>query len=218
MSGPAADNVKFYPQKEERLNIATHAIGFILACLGLILLLEKTLPSSDYILVFSISLFGICLCLLFAASTLYHRSVEPRLRSRWRTMDHAAIYLLIAGSYTPFTLITLKGNTGLLICSIVWFLAFIGILLKTRFTGRFKFLSTVSYMLMGWQIIFVIRPLLDNLPDGGVFWLFAGGLAYTLGSVLYLMKKLPYHHAIFHVFVLAGSACHYMAVYYFVIP
>lgn len=207
----------FSPQ-EEKLNIISHAIGLLLSVVAFILLLQKSLASENLMIIISFNVFGISLIILYTASTFYHSAKEPIARKRLNIFDHSAIYVLIAGTYTPFTLVTLQGNYGWVIFFISWSLAFAGIILKLFFTGRYKILSTSAYVLMGWLIVFVIKPLLSNLSEDGVNWLFAGGIAYTIGAVLYSIKKIKYNHAIFHVFVLIGSFCHFISVYFHIIP
>jgi hemolysin III len=164
------------------------------------------------------AVFGLSMIGLYASSTFYHLSKDPALRTRMRIVDHASIYLLIAGTYTPFTLITLGGISGWVVFAVSWSMALTGIVLKIFFTGRFQLLSTLMYVFMGWIIIFVMKPLVTNLPLEGVYWLIAGGIAYTVGAILYSIRKIHFNHAIFHVFVLIGSFCHFMAVYFWVLP
>ena len=174
----------------------------------------------------SFSIFGASLMVLYGASTIYHSATDPVLRSRLRVLDHASIYVLIAGTYTPFTLVTLNQpdgwnghwTIGWTIFTVSWALAVSGIILKLFFTGRFKKTSTAMYVLMGWMIIFAIEPVIDRLPAEGLNWLVAGGIAYTVGAILYGIKAIKLNHAIFHFFVLAGSACHFIAVYFYVLP
>lgn len=209
--------IHFYSKKEEVLNVVTHAFGIALSVLGLILLIQKSIHHSNPVYFASAVVFGLSLLLLYTASTVYHSASKKRWRYRLNILDHSAIYILIAGTYTPFSLITLSGTTGWIIFSVVWGIALIGVSLKLFFTGKFKVISTIMYVLMGWIIIFAIKPLLENLPSGGLFWLFAGGAFYTLGAVLFLIEKLKFNHAIFHVFVLAGSFAHFMAIYDYVL-
>ena len=164
----------------------------------------------------SFSIFGASLIILFAASTIYHSSKKPELRSRLRIIDHASIYILIAGTYTPFALITLHGTIGWAIFGTTWGLALIGIILKLFFTGKYSIISTITYVLMGWIIVFAIKPLIHNLPLSGLIWLLAGGILYTIGAILYSLKKLKFNHAIFHIFVLFGAFCHFVAVFFYV--
>ncbi len=205
-----------YSDKEEKLNIATHAFGFLLSVIAFPFLVLKAMLLEGFWKPVSILIFGFSLIILYAASTFYHAATKPKLRRRLNIFDHAAIYVLIAGTYTPFTIITLEGNTGWIIFGLTWFFALTGIILKLFFTGKFDKLSTIMYVLMGWQIVFAISPLLEKLSVEGLFWLFAGGVFYTVGAVLYSIKKIPYNHAIFHFFVLAGSLSHFISIYYYV--
>lgn len=207
-----------YSVAEERFNIASHATGLVLSVIGLVFLLAQSSNFDDVRYVFSCAIFGLSLVALYAASTWYHSTSEPEKRRRRRVVDHAAIYLLIAGTYTPFTLITLEGPVGNTMFTVAWTMAFFGIGLKLIYTGRFKLLSTLMYVLMGWLMVFAIDPLIENLPRNGLLWLAAGGIAYTLGAVLYSFERIHYSHAIFHIFVLLGSASHFISVYYYVLP
>jgi hemolysin III len=168
--------------------------------------------------VVTFSIFGASLIFLYAASTLYHSAKKPELRRRLRIIDHASIYVLIAGTYTPFALVTLKGPVGWMIFGVSWGLALSGMILKLFFTGKYHLASTLMYVFMGWIIIFAIKPLIENLSYGGLFWLFAGGAAYTLGAILYSIKKIQFNHAIFHIFVLLGSFSHFVSVYFYILP
>jgi hemolysin III len=165
----------------------------------------------------SFSIFGLSLLFLYGSSTIYHSSKNVVRRGKLRILDHVSIYVLIAGTYTPFTLITLQGMTGWVIFSVSWLMALTGIILKFFFTGKYHLLSTLMYVFMGWLILFAIGPLIDKLPSAGLSWLVAGGVSYTLGAVLYSIKKMRFNHAIFHVFVLLGSSCHFLAVYFYVV-
>lgn len=211
-------NCKYYSPKEERLNVISHGLGLVLSVLGLVLLVMRSLQFSNAILTTAFVVYGISLITLYSASTFYHRTQNPRLRYRLKVFDHIAIFILIAGTYTPFSLVTLSGTTGWIILIVAWIIAFLGAILKIFFTGRFKILSTLMYVGMGWIIIFAIKPLLENLDMAGVWWLFAGGLAYTMGAIFYNLSRLKYNHAIFHIFVLAGSFCHFISIYYYVTP
>jgi hemolysin III len=210
--------VKYYSLLEERLNIASHALGLLLSIAALPALVARALSHGDGWQLASFSVFAISMIALYAASTAYHLSREPALRSRLRTVDHASIYLLIAGTYTPFALVTLRGPVGWAIFGVTWGMAVTGIALKLFFTGRFELASTLVYIFMGWLIVFFIGPLMDALPVGGMLWLLAGGVAYTLGAVLYSIGRVPLNHALFHLFVLAGSMCHFVAVSLYVLP
>ena len=156
--------------------------------------------------------------LLYGASTLYHALPAPRWKRCLRVFDHAAIFLLIAGTYTPFMLVSLRGPWGWSLFGVVWALAVAGIVLKVFFTGRFRLLSTLIYLFMGWLVLIAIKPLVEALPHGSLVLLFAGGAAYSAGTVFYVWKRLPYHHAVWHLFVLAGSICHFFAVFASLVP
>ena len=212
------EEITDYPPKEEKINIITHAFGLILSLLATPLLIVHASINGNVWHIVSFSIYGASLIILYAASTLYHSAKKPKIRKRLNVFDHASIYVLIAGTYTPFTLVTLNGAWGWTIFGITWGLALTGIILKLFFTGKYDILSTIMYILMGWVVLFAIKPLLNNLDFDGVLWLFAGGISYTIGAVLYSIKKIEYNHAIFHLFVLIGSFCHFMAVYYYVLP
>jgi hemolysin III len=206
----------YYSPLEERMNIYTHGIGLLLCILALILLVIRSSNIGNIWHIVSFSVFGTSLILLYAASTLYHSSKELSLRKRLNILDHASIYILIAGTYTPFTMVTLNGSLGWVLFGVTWGIALIGIILKLFFTGKYNRVSTLAYILMGWVIVFGIKSLLRNLPEPGIYWLFSGGLAYTIGAIFYSIKKIPFNHAIFHVWVMVGSFCHFIAVYQYV--
>ena len=210
--------IKTYSEKEEKLNVLTHGFGLLLSVIALFLLIVKSIKSENTTIITSFIIYGLSLIILYAASTFYHAAKAPELRYKLNIFDHASIYVLIAGTYTPFTLVTLEGWVGWTIFGISWGLALIGVILKLFYTGKYDRISTIAYVLMGWLIVFAIKPLLANLSTEGLIWLFAGGVLYTTGAVLYSIEKIKYNHAIFHIFVLAGSFSHFMAVYYHVIP
>lgn len=203
---------------EEVMNAVTHGIGTVLAIIGLVLLTIFAYLYGEIWHILSFSIYGTTLVLLYLASTLYHSFSNERLKYRFKILDHCAIYLLIAGTYTPFTLVPLHGVLGWTVFGIVWGLAILGIVLKVFFIGRFKVISTMCYLFMGWMMLLAIKPLIATVAAGGVMWLIVGGLFYTLGTVFYLWSKLPYHHAIWHLFVLAGSISHFVAVFFYVLP
>ncbi len=205
-----------YSPREEFFNIVTHGFGLVASLIGLLLLILKssTIGSMWYIISFVI--YGISLVTLYAASTFYHASKEPLLRYKLNIFDHASIYILIAGTYTPFALITLHGKVGWWIFGVNWTFALTGIILKLFFTGKYTKLSTLMYVLMGWMIVFAINPLISNLSSEGLFWLVTGGVLYTLGAVFFMIEKLKFNHVIFHVFVLLGSFTQFISVYYYV--
>ncbi|MCD8446694.1 PAQR family membrane homeostasis protein TrhA [Tenacibaculum finnmarkense] len=205
-----------YSNIEEKLNVLTHGFGLLLAMIALPLLILKSVFYQGFWQIASFSIFGFSLIILYAASTFYHAAKNAKIRRRLNIFDHAAIYVLIAGSYTPFCLVVLPEKTGWYLFIFVWLFALIGVILKLFFTGKFDKLSTALYLIMGWQVIFLINPLMENLPYNGLFYLIAGGVFYTIGAVLYSIKKVPYNHAIFHVFVLLGSFSHFWAIYKYV--
>ncbi len=193
--------------QEEVASIVTHAIGIAVAIASLVAMI--LVAAGDPRKVVSAAIFGTSLILLYTSSTLYHSFSSPRWKSRFQTFDHICIYLLIAGSYTPITLITLKGAWGWSLFGTVWGIALGGILLKTLWKGRKdNWFSTALYILMGWIVVIAMGPLIREMPTGGLIWLVAGGLAYTLGVIFYVWDRLPFNHAIWHLFVLGGSLCH----------
>ena len=212
------DTTNHYSPLEEKTNIVSHAIGLGLSIIALLLMLLRASGSGNILHIISAGIFGVSLIALYAASTFYHSAKDPKKRARLRINDHATIYILIAGTYTPFTLVTLNGWVGWTIFGISWGMAISGVILKLFFTGRYNVLSTLMYVFMGWIIIFAFKPLVNSLAPDGLFWLVAGGVAYTTGAVIYSIKMIPFNHAIFHLFVLLGSFCHFVSVYFYVLP
>ena len=212
------NGIEYYSPIEESINIISHAIGLILSIVALVLLVRHANLHGNAWHVVSFAIFGLSLISLYAASTFYHSAKKPNLRSRLRIVDHATIYVLIAGTYTPFTLVTLKGTIGWVIFGISWGLALTGIILKLFFTGKYDLISTIMYVFMGWVIVFAIKPLIHHLPLEGLLWLFAGGISYTIGAILYSINKIKFNHAIFHMLVLIGSFCHFVSVFFYVLP
>ena len=206
-----------YSPAEEKWNIRTHAFGLVLSLLGTFLLLRHAIRDGEFLHILTFGLFGMGLVTLYLASTFYHSSSNLKLRRKLKILDHASIYILIASSYTPFALNTIGGKLGWNIFIGSWSMALLGVLIKIFSAGKYKGLSTLLYVLMGWAIVFAIEALLAKLPPLGIRWLFAGGLAYTAGAILYSFKQIPYNHALFHVFVLMGSYCHFHAVYFYVL-
>jgi len=207
-----------YSVNEERVNVISHGIGLLLSIIALFFLIYKSVKyGSDYH-IFSAVVFGISLILLYTASTLYHNSTKEKLRKRLNVFDHASIFILIAGSYTPFLLISLRGTLGWRFFIFIWIVAFIGVVLKLFFFGKYSILSTIMYVLMGWVIVFVIKTLINSMGVNGVYWLFAGGILYTIGAIIYSINKIKMNHAIFHIFVLLGSISHFISIYFYVLP
>ena len=195
---------------EELASVITHALAAILSIIGLVAMV--LVSNGEPLRVISACIFGICLILLYSSSALYHSVSNHKAKSFFQILDHACIYLLIAGSYTPLTLVGLQGAWGWSIFGIVWFCAIAGILLKTCIRGKKDSkLSTALYLVMGWLIVIAFKPLMDNIPPAGVAWIVAGGLTYSLGIIFYAWEKLIFNHAIWHLFVLGGSACHVVA-------
>lgn len=203
-----------YAASEERLNIWSHAFGLLLSIIAFPFLVIKSLNFDGFWKPTSFIVYGLSLIILYAASTFYHAAKEPKTRRKSNIFDHAAIYVLIAGSYTPFCLVGLDTNLGYYMFLFVWLFALVGIILKFFFTGRFNKLSTAMYLLMGWQVVFLISPLEESLAAFSFNFLFIGGVFYSVGAVFYMLTKLPYNHAIFHLFVLLGSFSHFLAIYY----
>ena len=200
------------------MNIISHLIGFILSIAALALLTTYSSLFGSVMHIVSMSIFGTSLLILYAASTFYHSAKSPRLRKKLQIFDHASIYILIAGTYTPFALITLGGAMGWTLFGVIWGLALSGVILKFFYTGRFTVLSTIMYVFMGWIALFAINSLIANLEVGGILLLVVGGISYTIGGVLCSIEKLKFNHAIFHVFVLLGSICHFFSVFLYLIP
>lgn len=204
--------------REEIVNSLTHGLGLVLSVVGLIVLIVLAALRGTRWHVVSVSIYGATLVLLYAASTLYHAFRSPRVKRVFKVLDHSAIYLLIAGTYTPFTLITLRGPWGWTLFGLVWGLAVAGIVFKALFVDHFVIASTIVYIAMGWLVVIAIKPVMARVPNGGLLWLLAGGLCYTIGVAFFAARRLPYGHAIWHLFVLGGSISHYCAVLFYVLP
>jgi len=198
--------------REEIASALTHGLGAVAALAGSAVLITLAAIHGDGWQLFSSIVFGVALLLLYTASTLYHAIQHPVAKGRLKVFDHCAIYLLIAGTYTPFMLIGLRGPWGWGMFTAIWILAFAGVVFKLFFTGRFKALSTGIYIAMGWLIVVAIKPMLAAIDLGTLGWLLAGGLSYTLGTYFYHRESIRYSHAIWHLFVIGGSVCHFVAV------
>lgn len=204
-------------QSDERLNTASHFVGAALALAGLVVLVVRASELGDPWKIISFSVYGVTLTALYVFSTLYHAS-SGKAKAILQKFDHCAIYFLIAGTYTPFTLVTLRGDWGWSLFGIIWGLAIIGTLQEILVITMRRMLSVFIYLLMGWLVIIAIRPLVRVLPVAGIALMIAGGLSYTVGVVFYsLDKKISYGHETFHCFVLAGSICHYLAIILYVL-
>jgi hemolysin III len=202
----------------EIANSVTHGIGALLAIAGLVLLVVFAVIYGNAWHVVSVSIYGATLVLLYLSSTLYHAIQTPETKRILRIIDHSAIYLLIAGTYTPFTLVTLQGTRGWVMFGIIWGLALLGILYKVFFINRHVVISTLFYLVMGWMIVFSIGDLYRGLSTGGIILLGAGGLSYTLGMIFYAGRERLLMHAVWHLFVLGGSICHFFAIFFYVLP
>lgn len=201
-----------FDPRDEIASALTHGLGAVAALAGGAVLITLAALHGDAWQLGAAIVFGVSLLLLYVASTLYHAIQHPRSKGRLKVFDHCAIYLLIAGTYTPFTLIGLRGPWGWGLFAAIWTLAIAGVVFKLFYTGRFKLLSTGIYIAMGWLVVVAIKPLLESLDAWTLGWLLAGGIFYTLGTVFYHRESIRYSHAIWHMFVIAGSVCHYIAV------
>jgi len=207
-----------YPFWEEFVNVLSHGVGLLLSIAALTLMVVFASLDGNAWHIVGAAIFGASLVVLYLASTLFHGVRKPDVRKWLNVFDHAAIYILIAGTYTPFLLVTLNGAWGWSLFGVIWGLAIAGVVFKIFFTGRFNAVSTIVYVLMGWLIVIAIVPLFENLPTAGLIWLVAGGISYSVGAVFFMFDRLPFNHAIFHFLVLGGSVCHFFAVFLYVIP
>ncbi|MDX1633451.1 MAG: hemolysin III family protein [Marinobacter sp.] len=203
-----------YSKAEEWLNFVTHGLAALFSAAGMVVLIVLAALEADVWKIVSFSIFGISMTLLFLASTLYHSARRPEARRLFKMLDHCAIFLLIAGTYTPFLLVNMRGPVGWTLFGIIWSLALLGILFKLVFGHRYKPLQIIIYLLMGWLIVFASRELAATVNSLGLWLVVAGGVTYTLGVVFYLVKQIPFNHAIWHLFVIGGSTCHFLAIYH----
>jgi hemolysin III len=202
---------------EEIANSLTHGVGLLFSVMGLAVMLTRAITTGDAWVIVTCTVYGITLVLLYLASTLYHALAHTPARGVFRRLDHSAIYLLIAGTYTPFLLVWLRGPWGWTLFGISWGLALIGITVKAALGPRWPIISTTVYILMGWLAVVAAEPLLRHVPPGAIGWLVAGGLLYTSGVVFFAWERLRYAHAVWHLFVLGGSICHFVAIVGYVI-
>ena len=207
-----------YSRGEELANSITHGIGIVFAICAMAILAVFASRYGDAWHIVSCSIFGAALILLYVASTLYHAVQRPKAKSVLRILDHSAILVLIAGTYTPFTLVNLRGPWGWSLFGIIWGLAVFGIAIETTRLRRYRAGLIALYVVMGWAVVAAVKPMLEHVENGGLWLLLAGGLAYTGGVVFYLWRRLPFNHAIWHLFVLAGSVLHFFAILFHVIP
>ncbi|MDJ0624611.1 MAG: hemolysin III family protein [Desulfocapsaceae bacterium] len=212
------DIIPRYSPREELANAATHGIGILLSISAIVILIIESAQNGTVYHIVSSSVFGASLLLLYTMSTMYHLVRRAKIKKVFRALDHSSIFLLIAGTYTPFTLVTLSGGWGWSLFGVVWGFALVGILTELFIGDRFKKLSLSLYICMGWLIIIAIFPLVQEMPSGGLLLLVSGGVCYTVGTIFYVWKSLYCGHAIWHLFVLGGSSFHFLAIFLYVIP
>lgn len=197
---------------EEFANALTHGIGLLGAIVGTVVLIVMAATRGDAWEIVGVSIFGASMVVLYAASTAYHAVSLPMLKAKLKVVDHAAIYLLIAGTYTPFMIDELRGGWGWSLFGVIWGLALVGVIVKLRWTGRFRLLSTLVYVAMGWMVLIAVKPMVSELTATTIGWLVAGGILYTAGTPFFHREQMRHSHAIWHLFVMAGTACHAVAV------
>lgn len=206
-----------YSLAEEVANSISHGLGCLFGIVGLVLLLDKAaVMNAGLAAIVSSSLYGGSMILLFLASTLYHAVSHPRAKRVLKKVDHCAIYLLIAGTYTPFLMVGLQSPLAYGLMAVIWGLALLGIIFKLTIAERFKVLSLVTYLCMGWLSLIVVFQLAMKLSAGGIWLLALGGIVYSLGVIFYVARRVPFNHAIWHAFVLGGCVCHFCAIYFYV--
>ena len=207
-----------YTKREEIANAITHGVGALLSIAALLLLLMYSIRHGSTAHIVSFSIYGVSMILLYFCSTLLHSLREGKLKDVFEVLDHASIYVFIAGSYTPILLLVVKGSLGITLLSVVWSIALMGIIFKVIFTKRFLFLSTMIYIGMGWMIVFAIDPVIERLAFEGLTMLITGGVLYTVGTIFYMWRLFPFHHAVWHLFVVGGSASHFFTMFFYVLP
>ncbi|MGN7455304.1 PAQR family membrane homeostasis protein TrhA [Paenibacillus pasadenensis] len=211
-------NTHTYTRREEVANAITHGIGTALSIAALVVLIVFAAWKGTAMHVVSFTIYGTAMLLLYTASTLVHSFRDGRMKDILEVLDHSFIYVFIAGTYTPLVLHTIGGSLGWTLFGIVWGIAVAGVVFKAYFTKRFLFTSTLLYILMGWIVVFAWGPLTASLAPAGLTLLIAGGLLYTVGTVFYVWRSFPYHHAVWHLFVLAGSIAHFFTILLYVLP
>lgn len=211
-------NTHTYEPKEEVANAITHGIGALLSLAGLVLLIVFASIKGTAWHVVSFTVYGVSMLLLYSCSTLVHSFKEGKVKDLFEIFDHSSIYIYIAGTYTPFMLIAARGPLGWTLFGIVWGIAIVGVVFKAFFVKRFLFMSTIFYLIMGWLIVFAWGPLTAAVPAPGITLLVIGGVLYSLGTIFYVWRGFPYHHAIWHLFVLAASIVHFFAILLYLLP
>lgn len=207
-----------YSKREEIANAITHGVGVLFSIAALVLLIIYSAKEGTTAHFVSFTIYGASMLLLYTSSTLLHSLQEGKAKDILEIMDHASIYVFIAGSYTPILLVVVKGTLGITLLSVVWSIALFGIIFKVFFTKRFLFLSTFIYLMMGWMIVFAFDPVISSLATNGLIMLVTGGLLYTLGTIFYMWRLFPYHHAVWHLFVVGGSVFHFFTIFFYVLP
>ncbi|MGC5327848.1 PAQR family membrane homeostasis protein TrhA [Brevibacillus sp. SYSU BS000544] len=207
-----------YSKREEIANAITHGIGIVFSVIALVLLLLNSIPTGSLWHIVSLTIYGATMILLYVCSTLLHSFPEGKIKDFFEILDHSAIYLFIAGTYTPFLFLVVKGSLSWVLFGLVWGLAVFGVVFKAFFVKRFNLLSTLVYIIMGWLIVIAWRSLVETLPTPGMTLLVIGGLLYTIGTIFYVWRAFPFHHAVWHIFVLGGTAVHFFAVLFYVLP
>jgi len=207
-----------YTKNEEIVNAVTHGIGVLLSITALVFLIISAKQNGSVWHVVTFSIYGGSMLILYLSSTLVHSFPEGKVKDLFEIFDHSAIYLFIAGTYTPFTLIVINGVLGWTLLTIVWAIALIGVVFKSFFTKKFMVLSTILYIVMGWLIVIAWNPLVETLPPAGITLLVTGGLLYTVGAIFYVWRGFIFHHAVWHLFVLAGSVSHFFTILFYVTP
>jgi len=207
-----------YTKNEEIVNAVTHGIGVLLSITALVFLIISAKQNGSVWHVVTFSIYGGSMLILYLSSTLVHSFPEGKVKDLFEIFDHSAIYLFIAGTYTPFTLIVINGVLGWTLLTIVWAIALIGVVFKSFFTKKFMVLSTILYIVMGWLIVIAWNPLVETLPTAGITLLVTGGLLYTVGAIFYVWRGFIFHHAVWHLFVLAGSVSHFFTILFYVTP
>lgn len=216
-NSPAAA-VGCYSTGEEIANSVTHGVAALLSIAGLVVMLSMMPATAGAATITAAAVFGASMIFLYTASTLYHAIPNLRVKRILQVLDHSAIYVMIAGSYTPFCLVTLKGTTGTMLCIAVWSIALAGIILQPVLMKRAEWLNCLLYLLLGWCVVLVFEPLMAALPSAGIWLLAAGGVVYSLGVIFYLWERIPYNHAIWHLFVLGGTVLQFFSVLFYVLP
>ncbi|GGH16851.1 PAQR family membrane homeostasis protein TrhA [Paenibacillus segetis] len=207
-----------YPRREEVANAITHGIGALLSLAGLVLLIVFSSLKGTAWHVVTFTIYGVSMLLLYASSTLVHSFKEGKVKDLFEFFDHSSIYIFIAGTYTPFMLVAIRGTLGWSLFGTVWGIALFGVLFKAFFVKKFLFMSTIFYLIMGWLIVIAWGPLTAAVPSTGIVLLVTGGILYSLGTIFYVWRAFPYHHAVWHLFVLAGSITHFFAILLYLLP